>query len=531
MNPAMRWFSTACVFAMLIRIVSVSKVATGENPATRDYNLVMKLKSWLVLLACMSLTCTGLTRARAQNATGELKPSRIFETARPATVMVQFVYGCQIVIPGYRTNQPALRRLARQLALQIRAGQIARNKNALVVAVLEALVARPNVYIVPDYGQKRTQTVQLSAIGSGFLLTPDGYVVTNAHVAAPDDATLKRALAEKALGSLLKEDLAELDKDLGSSATAEARALATRFIVGYYVRNMVLGRVTKKAFAEIGVAVPGLETIQTGIPLELVTAGQQIPGKDVAILKMKRKQNLDNLMTLPLGDDTALRTGDRLYVVGYPGVATFHPLLSKESQIEPTFTQGLVSAKKQMAGGWSVLQTDANITHGNSGGPVMNERGEVIGLATFGSVNAEGQEASGYNFVVPMSVVQEFLKKARVQPKEGDVSRFYKQALDARDSGDHATALQLLQKVSALSPGLPEVSEQVMKEQKIVDKSGGAGAGTGGVAASSGAGSNGAKGSGGGSMLGALLVLGVMGTGLLVGIGVLAYMLGRGSKR
>jgi ribose transport system ATP-binding protein len=68
-------------------------------------------------------------------------------------------------------------------------------------------------------------------------------------------------------------------------------------------------------------------------------------------------------------------------VIGYPGAATFNELLSAESAIEPTMTAGLVSAKKTMQGGWDVFQTDAAMTHGNSGGPVFNEKGEVIGIA------------------------------------------------------------------------------------------------------------------------------------------------------
>ena len=74
-----------------------------------------------------------------------------------------------------------------------------------------------------------------------------------------------------------------------------------------------------------------------------------------------------------------------------------------------------MSAKKNMKDGWEVLQTDASITHGNSGGPVMNEQGEVVGLATFGSIDYQRQaEVQGMNFIVPSTIVQEFIKKAKI---------------------------------------------------------------------------------------------------------------------
>ena len=91
-----------------------------------------------------------------------------------------------------------------------------------------------------------------------------------------------------------------------------------------------------------------------------------------------------NLPTVKLGDDTKLKTGDRVYAMGYPAVATVTDVLNIAQAIqEPTLTQGIISARKEMAGGWSILQTDASIHGGNSGGPLFNDDGEVIEVNTF----------------------------------------------------------------------------------------------------------------------------------------------------
>lgn len=86
---------------------------------------------------------------------------------------------------------------------------------------------------------------------------------------------------------------------------------------------------------------------------------------DAAILKI----NAANLSALPLGDSDTLRQGQELLVLGYPGSVSTN---------EVSVTRGIVSALRP---GW--VQTDAAIEFGNSGGPVVDREGRVIGLATF----------------------------------------------------------------------------------------------------------------------------------------------------
>lgn len=88
-------------------------------------------------------------------------------------------------------------------------------------------------------------------------------------------------------------------------------------------------------------------------------------GRDVAVLKVRGV----NLPFIAFGDDQKLAVGDRVYVMGNP------------LGLEGTFSDGLLSARR-IDEGVAYLQITAPISSGSSGGPVLNARGEVVGIAT-----------------------------------------------------------------------------------------------------------------------------------------------------
>ena len=99
-----------------------------------------------------------------------------------------------------------------------------------------------------------------------------------------------------------------------------------------------------------------------------------------------------------LGDSDAAKVGEWVVAIGNP------------LGLEHTVTQGIISAKgRRLTGGLeSFLQTDAAINRGNSGGPLLNLRGEVIGINT--AINPEGQNLG---FAVPINMVKRILVDLR----------------------------------------------------------------------------------------------------------------------
>ena len=136
------------------------------------------------------------------------------------------------------------------------------------------------------------------------------------------------------------------------------------------------------------------------------------PSTDVAVIKITGA----NLPTVVLGDDSAARVGDWVVAVGNPLGLDF------------TVTAGIVSAKGRsrtdlrglLPGSYSItdfLQTDAAINPGNSDGPLINTRGEVIGINS--AIASQTGFYSGYGFAIPISlarsVMEDLIKHGRVR--------------------------------------------------------------------------------------------------------------------
>jgi hypothetical protein len=90
------------------------------------------------------------------------------------------------------------------------------------------------------------------------------------------------------------------------------------------------------------------------------------PASDLALMQIP---GASGLPAMPMGSDMQMEVGDRVFVMGNP------------LGMGGTFTDGMVSGKRPLEG-VAMLQISAPISPGSSGGPVMNDRGEVIGVAT-----------------------------------------------------------------------------------------------------------------------------------------------------
>lgn len=280
--------------------------------------------------------------------------------------------------------------------------------------------------------------------GSGFVVHPDGVILTSGHVVAPtrDPEALERELRRNgAIAALVRhfpvDTLREIhrndDLDRYVNPLAAAGRLENRSVVNQ-------------------VELSNGETLPFRIRMYSPPLHER--GSDLAVLQIDRK----GLPSLPLGDSDSVRLTENIWSVGYPAVASSSDeviggWLSRDSDLEATFNPGTITAIRRNVANTQVLQSNVAIYRGNSGGPAVNRRGEVIGISTWGH-----SEAEQIKFLVPVNVARRFLADAKIATSAGgEFNARYRAALDSAADGKWIEARKELERASILFPKSPDL--------------------------------------------------------------------------
>ncbi|OCP00164.1 serine protease [Ensifer sp. LC11] len=221
---------------------------------------------------------------------------------------------------------------------------------------------------MPDQSPEPRQGQRAEALGSGFVVSADGYIVTNNHV---------------------------IDKASGITVTLDDG---------------------------------------TQLPAKLVGAD---PKNDLAVLKIKPSKPL---ATVGWGDSDALRVGDQVLAIGNPfGIGT-------------TVTSGIVSARGRdlNSGPYDdFIQIDAPINHGNSGGPLVDAQGKVVGIDT--AIYSPNGGSVGVGFAIPSDQAR---KVVATLMKDGSIEHGFIGVQIQPVTADIADAIGLGQPEGALVAGV-----------------------------------------------------------------------------
>lgn len=285
------------------------------------------------------------------------------------------------------------------------------------------------------------QTSEITA-GSGAIINPNGYIVTNAHVVELSKLDNVQ-IAKNQIVDMSIEICKFFNSKYGVNFKPEA-------VATYLLNHLQIAGVDRL----IKVILPGGGDFMDG---EIKSYGAPTgEGKDVAVIKIEK----NNLPSIILGDSEKIQLQDSIWVFGYPAAAD-SKLLSKESILVVSITDGKVSATdKKSTQGAPVLQINAAATHGNSGGPVINEDGNVVGLLTFRSEN-NPKETQGFNFAVPVNTVKEFVSQAGAKNEEGGINKLYKEGLQLYWAGYYKDALGKFEAVQRLNSNHSEIKKLI----------------------------------------------------------------------
>ena len=121
----------------------------------------------------------------------------------------------------------------------------------------------------------------------------------------------------------------------------------------------------------------------------MATVVKEHPSLDLAYLKI---ESSDTFTPISLGNSGNVRVGEEVIVIGFP--------LGPQLGQEPTVSRGIVSAIRQ-----DQIQTDAPMNPGNSGGPLLNQYGNVIGVIKSRIDESQGRPVVGIGFAIPINNV------------------------------------------------------------------------------------------------------------------------------
>jgi len=302
--------------------------------------------------------------------------------------------------------------------------------------------------------------------GTGWFIADDGWLMTNGHVVQPAYEPPRWLVNQQAQRAITAVCLPLVLKRMGlqPGERPDAEEAATRMLLGTVLPKAKVNLRPQVFVVTANGRLPA-EVKKYGAPAS--SEGGQMSGRDLALLKVPG----ENFPVLSLADSRSAQIGDPVHIIGFPGVVLSHELLNQSAVVAASVTSGAISGFKQDRNNNPLIQTDAPATWGNSGGPTVNDRGQVVGVLTFVSLapGPDGSIVQGFNFVIPSQVVTDFVRGTPVRLNAG--GRFndaWYAGLHAFFTEDWKDALRRFEEADRLQPNLPDARRMLADAREKV---------------------------------------------------------------
>lgn len=303
---------------------------------------------------------------------------------------------------GQKFNKEELVALSRPAVVRI----VQRIKGEIIIKPFGLDLDKMTIF--PGGGETRKIPVDDYLTGSGFIVSEDGYIMTNAHVISREEIK-KQYVTDAASSAIMDASLWYLgeNKDLDDPVKVEEYA---KRISEYILKESTFNLQQETVVLDPSSKSENIDELVAGgfkIKGISVNDNYNADGWDIALIKIDQK----NLPALPLSQTTSIKRGETIGVFGFPTTAEFND----KSPLESTFSQGVVSAIKDSENkDFNIIQTDAKISEGSSGGPLLNESGEVIGMITYQTNEADESGGDNFAFAIPVDVLQQGIEKFNI---------------------------------------------------------------------------------------------------------------------
>lgn len=268
---------------------------------------------------------------------------------------------------------------------------------------------------------------------TGFAVSPNGVIATAGHCVNEQD------LLDEVADKWAQED--------------EAQGYAYEESYNLYKNNFKLEGTTGGSPPDrtISVVSASSNINQAGPVMQAQIVDQKSNAQgDVALLKV----DATNLSTIEVAPSDAVNTGTAIMSVGYPA--------SRDKFIDltlaPSWKDGTVSSRQNI-NGVPFLEITSEMGHGMSGGPTVNQQGQVVGVNSGGT--ADG--ANSFNLVAPSSALFDMMARNGIRSEAGPIDVAYRSGLDDYFAGRYSDAAGEFQQVLDMQPENKMASEYKSK--------------------------------------------------------------------
>lgn len=225
---------------------------------------------------------------------------------------------------------------------------------------------------------------------------------------AADSVALNQASAQRAGGGVsVFEDNINGVLEISWFSTLETKVSGSGLLVdkrGYAITNAhVVSASGGRIPNELTVKLAGEKVSARVLRLGDNRSSDKVRGIDLALIKLDRVP--EKAKALSFAEFDEVRIGEQVFVIGNSlgdGIC---------------ITSGIVSDKQRKVNGHTVMMTDCAINGGNSGGPIFNNAGSVIGVMCSSRLQADGSATEGMNYAVPANIVRDFLEGKHIAVK------------------------------------------------------------------------------------------------------------------
>lgn len=307
-----------------------------------------------------------------------------------------------------------------------------------------------------SFPQNSNSSYGLQALGTGTFITAQGDILTADHVInPPQDKTLNQNLYNAAaqdvadyINQHAKQGTSPVSKDQVSQQLASGQLASTPTYDkpdrAAFLSTSYTGPLTANDFSQLPSYV--------ALPVDQIKKESPPDQQDTAIIHVPMQDS----PSVQLGDSTGVNQQDTLTIIGFPGNADVNQ--KPTDLLTSSINQVYVSSLKSSTSGAPLIQVGGNVEHGDSGGPALDNKGQIVGVVSFGAVDTAGDgSTNGTSFLQASASARTMITQLDLDTTPGKFQQQWSQAFSDYASGHWDAATTGFKQLAAAYPNFKAV--------------------------------------------------------------------------